>query len=123
VLHGRGSRPTPCCKIWRCFFNFPSLSRGIESVFTVSVPVEQLGGALNRGTYELVGADERDVCRPRTASKQLSSVAAESLANERNRVYRLLTGLGCGVRHQSGCLVLGNSCSENAMDTSVALCL
>lgn len=48
-------------------------------------PVEQLDAALNRGIYELVGADEQDVCRPRTASKQLSSVATESLANECNR--------------------------------------
>jgi len=48
-------------------------------------PVEQLDAVLKRGIYETFGADERDVCRPRTASKHLSSVATESLANECNR--------------------------------------
>jgi len=60
-------------------------------------PVEQLDAALNRGIYELVGADEQGICRPRTASKQLSSVATESLANERNRDISTVTVWLCAV--------------------------
>jgi hypothetical protein len=38
-------------------------------------------------------------------------------------MLRQLAALECGVRHQSNGLVLGNTCSENFMDMSVALYL
>ena len=34
-----------------------------------------------------------------------------------------VTAIGCGVRQQSSCSLLGNSCSQNAMDTSAVLYL